>query len=190
MLSRTPSPLANFLWNPQGPGGHACQIYSSESQLIDTLTGYVGGALWNGDAVVVVATQAHTDALEARLRESGLDLGFLRASNRYVSISAQAMLARISLDGIPDEDLFADAVGQALQRAGAPARRVRIFGEMVALLWERARYADALRLEEIWNRYLAGRAVPLLCAYPRHDFNAAPRELSAAVERAHATFVA
>ena len=190
MASSTPTKLANFLWDPQGPGGHACQVYANDAELIDTLTGYAGGALWNGDAVVVVATQAHAQALESRLRESGLDLGFLRSSNRYVSISAEALLARICVDGTPDEDAFGDAVGEALRRAGTSTRRVRIFGEMVALLWKRLQYADAVKLEEIWNRYLAGRALPLLCAYPRHEFESAPREHIAGVERAHATFVA
>jgi hypothetical protein len=178
--------LSSFLWGTHGPGGHVCQLYDSEAELVDTLTGYVGGALWNGESVIVVASHAHTDAMEARLRESGLDLGFLRSHERYVPASAESTLAHITVDGMPDEAKFGDAVDDLLERAGGPRRRVRIFGEMVALLWQRRQFEAALRHERLWNAYLEGRALPLLCAYPRRDFKSGSRKHVMAIEREHA----
>lgn len=185
----TQTRLSSFLWGAHGPGGHACQLYDSDAELIDTLTGYVGGALWNGESVIVVASHAHTDALEARLRESGLDLGFLRNNQRYVPASAESTLAHISVDGMPEEGRFSAAVDELLERAGGARRRVRIFGEMVALLWQRRQFEAALHLEQLWNRYLEGRALPLLCAYPRHDFKKGGRRHMMAIEREHAVLL-
>lgn len=181
--------LARFLWGDTGPSGHACQVYGNDAELIDTLTGFAGGALWNGDAVIVVATNAHIDALELRLRESGLDLGFLRGSDRFVPASAEGVLASICVDGVPDEDRFGEVLGELVGRASHGGRRVRIFGEMVALLFGHGSYIAALQLEEIWNRYLHGRGLPLLCAYPREHFAASGPEHTAAVKRAHTVFV-
>ncbi len=50
-------------------------------------------------------------------------------------------------------------------------RRVRIFGEMVALLWEQGNQTAALRLEALWNE-LRSTTHPfsLLCAYPMSLF--------------------
>jgi hypothetical protein len=189
MAIGTEHKLARFLWGDTGPAGHACQIYGSDAELVDTLTGFAGGALWNGDGVIVVATNAHIDALELRLRESGLDLGFLRGSDRFVPASAEMILGCICGDGEPDEARFGEVIGELVARASHGGRRVRVFGEMVALLFGQGKYIAALELEEIWNRYLHGRGVPLLCAYPRVPFAAAGAEHTAAVQRAHTVFV-
>ena len=189
MAIGTEHKLARFLWGDTGPAGHACQVYGSDPELIDTLTGFAGGALWNGEAVIVVATNAHINALELRLRESGLDLGFLRGSDRFVAASAESVLASICVDGAPDEGRFGEVIGELVARASHGGRRVRVFGEMVALLFGQGKYIAALQLEEIWNQYLRGRGVPLLCAYPRAGFAAAGEAHTAAVQRAHTVFV-
>ena len=191
MLSSPPVPSkrAGVLWGTHGPGGHAGQVYASEAELVDTLTGYAGGALWNGEAVLLVATHAHVSALEIRLRESGLDLSFLRRDDRYVAVPAETTLEQISVDGRPDEARFTAVVEGLLERADWPRRRVRLFGEMVALLWQRGQYEAALHLERLWNRFLETHALPLLCAYPRRDFERAGSERMAAAQREHAVLL-
>jgi hypothetical protein len=190
MTPQTDQKLASFLWGDLGHSGHACQIYSTESELIDTLTGFAGGALWNGDAVIVVATNAHSTALEACLRESGLDLGFLRAADRFIGVSAESLLRQIiGDDGWPEEARFRAAVDPLVGRAARGGRRVRVYGEMVAILWAQGLYESAVRLEHLWNRYLDGRGVPLLCAYPRQGFKAGGAAAVNAVEKAHSLFI-
>ena len=189
MASRTDTQLANFLWTPEGNTGHACQVYRTDAELLDTLTGYAGGALWNGESVIVVATRAHAESLERRLRDSGLDLSFLRSYDRFLSVSAEALLEQVCVGGVPDAARFADAVEPLVARAGRGKRRVRAYGEMVAILWAQRRFEAAVGLERIWNSFLAGRGLPLLCAYPRAAFESAGVEYTTAVERAHTVFV-
>jgi hypothetical protein len=41
---------------------------------------------------------------------------------------------------------------------------VRIFGEMVDLVWK-SNLQSTQRLEELWNEVIEAHSVPLLCAY-------------------------
>jgi hypothetical protein len=43
---------------------------------------------------------------------------------------------------------------------------IRIFGEMVGLLWSEGQHSAAIHLEELWNRFLETKRAALYCAYP------------------------
>ena len=67
---------------------------------------------------------------------------------------------------------------------GRDGRRVRAFGEMVALLWAQGHTAAIVRLEHLWHRMCQERGFSLFCAYPRvgftQDVDASIREICAA----------
>ena len=72
------------------------------------------------------------------------------------------------------------AISQSLlqleREAGVPllerdGRRVRAFGEMVALLWAQGNQAGAIRLEELWNDLARTHLFSLLCGYPMNAFS-------------------
>ncbi len=71
--------------------------------------------------------------------------------------------------GRPDPQRFADVVGGMLARLGG-GRRVRAFGEMVALLWAEGNGRGAVRLEELWNELAERYCFSLYCAYPISGF--------------------
>ena len=73
--------------------------------------------------------------------------------------------------GWPDEELFQEVITGVLQRAqGSGRRRVRAFGEMVALLWSRGEVAATVQLEHLWNRLCQQEGFSLFCAYPTVGF--------------------
>ena len=47
-------------------GDHVVQLYADEEELLSVVAGYLGGALVDGDAVIVIATPAHRDAFAPR----------------------------------------------------------------------------------------------------------------------------
>ena len=55
--------------------------------------------------------------------------------------------------------LIADA------RAASRNGRVRVYGEMVNLLWRLGEGEAARRLEALWNEVIQSYAIPLFCAY-------------------------
>jgi hypothetical protein len=66
--------------------------------------------------------------------------------------------------------LFRNAVGKIILKASVhPAtgknRPVRIFGEMVSLLYVTSNVAAAQRLEDFWNELVEAYSVSLFCAY-------------------------
>lgn len=153
-------------------GTHAVQFYESDEFLVDLLARFVQAGLAAGEACVVIATQAHRARLETRLGVKGLDLAAIRRDGWYVTRDADQLLRTFMEAGAPDPDRFAHAVGRLINRATHGQRKVRLFGEMVAQLWQGGNPSAALRLEALWNE-LQQRTSPaftLLCAYPAGVF--------------------
>jgi len=162
-------------WSGSAEPDHFVQFYEADAFLISSLGGFIGAGLTEGDACVVVATGAHRNALDERLRADGFDLDAARACGQYVSTDASEMLSRFMVGGLPDAGRFLEVIGGVLARAAEGGRRVRIFGEMVALLWAEENYDAALRLEECWNELHRTRPFTLFCAYPMCGFGGEAR---------------
>ncbi|HEY9402449.1 MAG TPA: ATP-binding protein [Pyrinomonadaceae bacterium] len=162
-------------WSGATEPEHFVQFYEADAYLISSLGGFIGAGLTEGDACIVVATEAHRDALDERLRADGFNPDAARARGQYVSADASGMLSRFMVGGLPDVGRFSEVVGELVARAAAGGRRVRIFGEMVALLWAEENYDAAIRLEELWNELHRTRPFTLFCAYPMCGFGGEAR---------------
>jgi anti-sigma regulatory factor (Ser/Thr protein kinase) len=148
------------------PRDHAVAFYDDDADLISCLADFVGDGLRLDEGVLVVATPAHREALAQSLAQRGLDVEALQASGRYTALDAAELLQSFLVGGSPVPALFARHVGGMLARAAAGGRPVRVFGEMVALLWSRGDVVAALELEALWNDLARDRRFLLLCAYP------------------------
>src|SRR5207249_949404 len=106
------------------------------------------------------------------LKANGLDLAAAQARGEYISLDAAETLPRFMVDGLPEPERFAEVVGSVIVRAAKSRHHVRIFGELVALLWAEGNHTAAIRLEELWND-LHNKTHPfsLFCAYPMHSFD-------------------
>lgn len=86
-------------------------------------------------------------------------------------LDAEQTLATFMREGTPDNKLFMSSVGDMLGNAHnsalANGKRLTVFGEMVAVLWEEGKKDAALQLEALWNDALNDRAFHLHCAYPQ-----------------------
>lgn len=81
-------------------------------------------------------------------------------------IDADQLLSRFMRNDLPDPALFRTVVGDVIEKARTGGRHpeVRVYGEMVNLLW-RWNLAAATRLEELWNEVIQAHSVSLFCAY-------------------------
>jgi len=155
---------------------HFVQFCETDAFLIHSVSEFIGAGLRAGDACIVLATKPHRESLEERLQGDGLEVAAASARGQYVSIDAAATLSKFMVDGEPSPESFAKVVGSMIARA-AKGRRVRVFGELVALLWADGNLAAAIRLEELWNDLGKIHAFSLLCAYPMHSFGGEVYEL-------------
>jgi excisionase family DNA binding protein len=149
---------------------HFVQFYESDEFLLEAVGGFIGPSLRTGDAGIVVATSAHLARLEDVLCARGLDLAAARASGQYVSLDAAETLSRFMVDGEPDPGRFEDVIGGVIVESAAGKRRVRIYGEMVALLATEGNHRATIRLEQLWNDMQHRRSFSLFCGYPMDRF--------------------
>jgi anti-sigma regulatory factor (Ser/Thr protein kinase) len=81
-------------------------------------------------------------------------------------LDAAATLASLLVDHRPNPALFNSVVGGLIRDATTDGRRIRVYGEMVALLWEAGQVTAAMELESLWNGIGARVQFSLFCAYP------------------------
>jgi hypothetical protein len=145
---------------------HFVQIYRDQRVLIDTIALFAAGALGRNEAVILVATREHGEAVEQRLGDAGFDVPAAKSWGQLAVLDASEVLARFMLGGQPDAARFKAVVGELVGAARASGRYhdVRIYGEMVDLLWS-DNLAAAVRLEELWNEVIEEHALSLFCAY-------------------------
>ncbi len=153
-----------FLSAPDLIAPHVVHFYESDAVLIDRLVGFIHDSMANQGAWLVIGTAAHRAALELRLNETGLNLVALKHSGAYVAASLQVGSAVHGQRHARRPPIRAGGRA-ALELAGANGRRVRAFGEMVALLVADGRGDAALALEALWNGLQSRYPFVLFCAY-------------------------
>lgn len=157
-------------WSVMSQTEHFVQFYEDDAFLLNSLAEYTATALKAGEAAIVIATQAHCEELEARLREKGLGVEVAVECGQLVLRDAAETLSKIMTGGSPDPALFAEVIGDVITRSVMGRPRVRLYGEMVALLWAEGNYDAAIRLEELWNDLQHKHSFALFCAYPMSGF--------------------
>ena len=161
---------------------HLVHLYEDDGVLVEAVALYAGRGLGKGEAVVLVATADHLDAIERTLAAAGLEPADLKAWGQLVCIEAAPLLARFLDQGDIDAQRFEAILSDILAsvRGGGRFTRVRVYGEMVNLLW-RHNHPATRRLEELWNQAIEAHGLSLLCGYRVHggDERGIPADLTA-----------
>ena len=162
---------------------HFVSFYQEDSHLYKSVGRFLQEGLECGDGIVVVATPEHREGIEGALRDAGLEVASARERGDLTLLDAQETLSRFVVGdlarGMVDADAFERVIGGVVDRAasGVVRRRVRAYGEMVALLFKQGNVEATAELEELWNRLALSYDFRLCCAYAISDFDrAAHRE--------------
>ena len=146
-------------------GEHIAQLYSHETVLVESLRMFTTHGLSRGEAVLLMLTPSHRDLLVHHLKADGFDVGGLQHDGQLLLLDAAKVLTSFMLDGMPDATLFRMSVGEIVERVKSRGnRRVRVFGEMVDLLW-RSNQPAAVSLEQMWSELIESFDLSLFCAY-------------------------
>lgn len=148
---------------------HSVQFYSNDKGFLDQLILFLKEGIDAGHRCLVVATEAHRDAILAALAPDQL--------RHVLCLDAVETLSAITLCGFPEQSrfnkVFGEAISELLKGARSRSSRVIAFGEMVTLLWQQGKTEAALQLEQLWNNLLASYPISLRCAYPLAGFDRA-----------------
>jgi DcmR-like sensory protein len=176
-------------WGEIAPCEHIAQFYEDDGVLLDTLAGFVGGGLKVGESAIVLATAEHLKALEQRLDASGVDVTTAVSQDQYITMIAEEALAEFMVNQWPDDNLFANFVTSLITRAQVKGRRVRAFGELVALLWARGDVGATVRLEFLWHQLCRSQSFSLFCAYPKSGFTEDPLKSLDVIRATHSRII-
>ena len=152
------------------PHDHLVGFYVDDAFLARSVVDFVAAAWRTGEGVVIIATPDHRARIEAGLVAQGLDVTMARDRGWFVMADAETTCATFTRrDGTLDAARFDRVVPPLLDSVARGGRNVRVFGEMVALLWAAGDVTAALELEDRWNELARSRTFSLFCAYPLRD---------------------
>lgn len=148
------------------PHVHAVSVYAHDQEVVDELARFIADGILQEGRAVVVATPEHRTALVETLRGMGLDPDQPPVAGHLVLLDAKQTLQSFTTPSGFDRSRFHTRVGQVVIDAGADGKPVRVFGEMVGLLWELGDVQGAITLEAMWNDLIPQVGFDLMCAYP------------------------
>ena len=148
------------------PHAHAVSVYVHDQEVVDELARFIADGVLQEGRAVVVATPQHRTALVETLHAMGLDPDEPPVAGHLILLDAQQTLRSFTTPSGLDRDRFQARVGQVVIDAGADGAPVRVFGEMVGLLWEAGDVQGAIALEAMWNDLIPQVGFDLRCAYP------------------------
>jgi hypothetical protein len=182
---------SNFqiFWAEIAPCNHILQIYEDDKVFLDSLEGFVGSGILAGDSVIIIGTNLHLKELNNRLLKQGFDLNSLKENNQYIPLDALETLSKFMINGWPDEALFNNVVQEVIKQARSGNRKIRAFGEMVAILWAQGNNGATVRLEHLWNEFQEREEFSLFCAYPKIGFTDDPQNSIMDICKSHSQII-
>jgi hypothetical protein len=148
------------------PTDHAVRFYGDDGELADAVGGYLAEGLRSGDGVLVMATEPHRRAFAENLAGDDIDVSAQDDAGMLLMADAAGQLDRFLAGDRLDHELFESVAAGLIDRVAGAGRPVRVYAEMVALLWDAGQVALAIELEELWNGLGARLPFSLLCGYP------------------------
>jgi hypothetical protein len=165
-------PWDQLLADPR-PRDHIVQLYQEKGFLNRAVCRFVGAGLTNGEGIVLVSTLPHWNGFHARLEGLGMNVEAARRRGQLTVVDADELLPRFMRDAMPDPAIFpgvfGDVVAEARARGGY--RKVRVWGEMVNVLWERGDVDASMNLEDQFDQLIKKRDIAIFCSFLMDNFN-------------------
>src|SRR5580658_1306606 len=156
-----------------GPRDHVVQLYQDPDFLNRAVCRFAASALANGEGVILVPTVMHWNGFRPRLIAEGVDVEAAQKRGQLTIVDADETLPRFMHNAMPDSPVFlglaADVVARA--RDGGRFPKVRWWGEMVNILWERGEVAASMNLEDLFDQLAQKHDIAIFCSFLMDNFN-------------------
>ena len=163
----------NGLLASAGPRDHIVQLYQDQQFLNRAVCRFAASAIANGEGVILVPTAAHWDAFRPRLEAEGVDTQAARDCGQLTVVDADELLPQFMRDAMPDAPVFLGLAADVIARARGGGRypKVRWWGEMVNVLWERGDVVASMDLEDQFHRLAHEHEIAIFCSFVMDNFN-------------------
>ena len=156
-----------------GPSDHVVQLYQDQDFLNRAVCRFAGAALANGEGLILVPTVKHWNAFRPRLIAEGIDVEAAQKRGQLTIVDADETLPRFMRGAMPDSPVFlglaADVIARA--RGGSRYEKVRWWGEMVNILWERGDVAASMNLEDLFDQLAHKHDIAIFCSFLMDNFD-------------------
>jgi MEDS: MEthanogen/methylotroph, DcmR Sensory domain len=151
---------------------HGVRFYESPNALARIVSDFLKEGFAAGSAGLIAAAPNVRAAIVRELTLQGVDVAAMEASKMLLMLDARETMARFMVDGKPNQHKFRDAMCAAIRQVkrANEASTVRIFGQMVDVLWQDGEKDAAISLERLWNQLAHTEAFSLLCGYTMGNF--------------------
>jgi DNA-binding NarL/FixJ family response regulator len=161
------------LLDAAAPRDHIVQLYQDEKFLSRAVCRFAVSAINHGEGVILVPTSAHWNALRPRLEAEGVDVQTAQSCGQLTVVDADKLLPEFMRNAMPDAPLFLGLAGETIAQARGGARftKVRWWGEMVNVLWERGDVAASMGLEDLFHKLAHDRDIAIFCSFLMDNFD-------------------
>jgi hypothetical protein len=148
------------------------RFYDTDASLARIVAEFLVEGFNTGSPAVVIATASQRAEIARELTARSFDAAALQRSGDLVLLDAGETLSTVMGDGKLDAQKFRNEICRQIDRVrcGRPNCPVRIFGQMVDVLWRNGDREAAIRLELLWNQLAQNEASPLICGYAIGNF--------------------
>jgi MEDS: MEthanogen/methylotroph, DcmR Sensory domain len=155
------------------PRDHIVQLYQDDLFLNRAVCRFAAAALAHGEGLILVPTAAHWDAFRPRLEAEGVDIHEVQARGQLTVVDCDELLPRFMRGSLPDAPLFLGLAGETIARARGGVRypKVRWWGEMVNVLWERGDVEASMGLEDLFHQLAHEQDVAIFCSFLMDNFD-------------------
>ena len=156
-----------------GPRDHVVQLYQDQDFLNRAVCRFAGAALANGEGLILVPTAEHWNAFRPRLEAEGVDVRAAQARGQLTVIDADETLPRFMGKTLPGAPVFLGLAGEIVRRTRAAGSypKVRWWGEMVNVLWERGDVTASMNLEDLFDRVAREQDIAIFCSFVMDNFD-------------------
>jgi len=165
------SVTADEFWTDIARQDHVVQLYENDGVFLDTLTGFIEATMHVDENVVVVATDRHLNALEARLEMYGVEIEKMISENRFIPFNVEEIIAEFVIDGKLDEAVVLKSASDLLIKASYGGRKFKMFGEIAPTLMAQGYKDLPMRVERIFDKIFHEHKSCLYCGYSAKLFN-------------------
>ena len=155
------------------PRDHVVQLYQDQDFLNRAVCRFAAAALANGEGVILVPTVKHWNAFRPRLIAEGVEVEAAQKHGQLTSSmpmklcpASCTMRCRIRQCSWAWRRMSSRAPG-----AGSRFPKVRWWGEMVNILWERGDVAASMNLEDLFDQLAQKHDIAIFCSFLMDNFN-------------------